>query len=133
MPYLNIRIASEESPEQTEKTVELLMAHTGRLLGKKADVTAIEVSYVSPKNWFVGGVRVSELQGTTFYLDIKITEGSNTKSEKSAYVHEVFKEMESILGPISLASYIVIHDIRGDSWGYQGDTQEFRFIRAKVL
>lgn len=52
-----------------------------------------------------------------------MTEGTNTKDEKALYVSRVFAAMEGILGPLAPASYIVIHEVRGDSWGFQGQTQ----------
>lgn len=133
MPYLNIRIAGDESSEIAERVVSILMQHTSELLGKKPEVTSIAVDFVKPKYWFVGGCTMESQNGATFYLDIKITEGTNTKSQKSAYVKIVFEEMEAILGQISAASYIVIHDIGADSWGFQGKTQEYRFIGAQSL
>ena len=133
MPYLNVRLAQDASAETTEKLVNVLMQHTAEILGKKPEVTSIDVEYVSSENWFVGGKRMSEQEGTTFYLDIKVTEGTNTKAEKADYVCRVFADFESVLGTITAASYIVIHDVRADSWGFQGKTQEYRFISSQAL
>jgi len=133
MPYLNVRVAAKESSEIAEKIVAVLMSHTSEILGKKPDVTAIDIAFVSPENWFVGGSRVSGQNAASFYLDIKITDGTNTKAQKAKYVKEVFRDIASIIGPILPASYIVIHDVRADSWGYEGATQEYRFIQAQAL
>jgi len=64
---------------------------------------------------------------------IKVTDGTNTKDEKAVYVSRAFSAIEAIIGPLALASYIVIHDVRGDAWGYQGQTQEFRYVKGKAL
>jgi len=133
MPYLNVRIAMQESSTVAEKIVATLMAHTTELLGKKPEVTSIAVDFVSPGLWFVGGSPVGATNAVTFYLDIKVTDGTNTKAEKAEYVKTVFSEFEAILGPITPASYIVIHDVRADSWGFQGKTQEYRFIQTQSL
>ena len=133
MPYLNVRVTMQESASVTDKIVSTLMKHTADLLGKKPEVTSIAVDFVSPELWFVGGSRVSAQDAVTFYLDIKVTDGTNTKAEKAKYVKEVFTDFEAILGPITPASYIVIHDVRADSWGFQGKTQEYRFIQAQSL
>jgi 4-oxalocrotonate tautomerase len=37
------------------------------------------------------------------------------------------------LGTLNPASYVVIQDVRGDSWGYEGLTQEYRYIKGKSL
>lgn len=133
MPYLNVRIAMKESPAIAEKVVATLMTHTSEILGKKPEVTSIAVEFVSPELWFVGGSRVGTDNAVTFYLDIKITDGTNTKAEKAEYVSKVFSDLDTILGPITPASYIVIHDVRADSWGFQGKTQEYRFIQSQSL
>ena len=52
----------------------------------------------------------------TFYLDIKVTEGTKTKDEKALYVSKVFSAIESLAGELH-PSYIVIHEVRGDAWG----------------
>lgn len=76
---------------------------------------------------------MSDQNAVTFYPDIKVTSGTNTKAEKAKYVEKVFAEMKSIIGPIAPASYIVVHDVGADLWGFQGSTQEFRFIQAQSL
>jgi 4-oxalocrotonate tautomerase len=123
----------KKSPDVAEKIVSILMRHTAELLGKKPEVISIVVDFVSPDLWFVGGTAINDQNSVTFYLDIKVTEGTNTKAEKADYVKKVFSGFESIMGPITPASYIVIHDVRADSWGFQGKTQEYRFIQAQSL
>jgi 4-oxalocrotonate tautomerase len=123
----------KESPAVAEKIVAALMKHTAEVLGKKPEVISVAVEFVSPELWFVGGSRVSDQNAVTFYLDIKVTDGTNTKAEKAKYIKEVFSDFEAIMGPITPASYIVIHDIRADSWGFQGKTQEYRFVQAQSL
>lgn len=133
MPYLNVRVSMPESSESAEKIVAILMEHTSEVLGKKPDVTSIEIDFIAADKWFVGGVRISDQKAVTFYLDIKVTDGTNTKAEKAKYVKKVFADFDSIFGPITPASYIVIHDVRADSWGFQGRTQEYRFIHSQPL
>jgi 4-oxalocrotonate tautomerase len=132
MPYLNVRIAMKESSSVAEEIVSILMKHTAELLGKKPEVTSIAVDFVSPELWFVGGSPVAT-NAVTFYLDIKVTDGTNTKAEKAEYIRKVFSDFEATLGPIIPASYIVIHDVRADSWGFQGKAQEYRFVQTQSL
>ncbi len=131
MPYLYVRISRPESPVIADRIVSVLMQHTTGMLGKSSDVISIAVDFVPPELWFVGGSRVSAQHAVTFYLDIKVTAGTNTKIEKARYIQAVFSDFEAILGPITPASYIVIDDVPADSWGFQGATQERRFIQAQ--
>ncbi|KXF83362.1 tautomerase family protein [Enterovibrio coralii] len=133
MPYLNVRISAVESPESAEKVVDSLMKHTTEVLGKKPDVTSIDIDFVDPAKWFVGGMRMSERNAVTFYLEIKVTDGTNTKQEKAQYVRNVFSDFEAIFGEVTPASYIVVDDVRADSWGFEGKTQEYRFIQSQPL
>ena len=128
MPYLNIKLSVAPSAELTKKVVETLSTHTGEILGKKPEVTSIAVEFVEPTQWFVGGRSVGEQATTTFYLDVKITEGTNTKAEKAHYIARVFDAMQSMMGPLTPASYIVINEVRADTWGFEGKTQEYRFV-----
>jgi len=130
MPYLNIKVAAQESQETTAKIAALLTDLTASVLGKKRDLTAVAVEYLAPNNWFIAGKNVSV---PTFYLDIKVTEGTNTKNEKATYIKQVFAGLSEILGSVAPASYIVVHEVRGDAWGYQAETQEFRYIKGRPL
>lgn len=133
MPYLYIRIAAREEPQLAERIASNLQSITARVLGKREAVTSISIDFVPATTWFVGGVRVAEQRLSTFYLNIKITEGTNTKDEKAAYVEQVFAAMQAVLGPLAPAAYIVIDDVRADAWGFDGKTQEYRFVSSKAL
>lgn len=133
MPYLSTRISGPQSPETTGKIAAVLADLTVGDLKKKRELTSVAVEFVPATQWFVGGASVASQNLSTFYLDIKVTEGTNTKDEKGVYVAKVFAAMESLLGRLHPASYIVIHEVRADAWGYQGATQEFRYIKGKAL
>ena len=130
IPYLNIKIAAAESPQTSAQVAALLTDLTTSVLGKKRELTAIAIEYINPAAWFIAGEAITS---PTFYLDIKITEGTNTKNEKAAYIKQVFSGLETILGSVAQASYIVIHEVRGDAWGYQAESQEFRYIQGRPL
>lgn len=133
MPYLHLRVASADSPDTTQKLAKCLATHTRDILGKKPEVTSIDIEYTQSGHWFVGGIAVDAQQASTFYLDVKITDGTNTKQQKADYIRAVFSDLQKILGPVADASYIVIDDVRADAWGYQGRTQESRFIESQNL
>lgn len=133
MPYLNAKLAAPESAETTARIAALLTDLTGEVLKKKRELTSIAVEYVAPHHWFIGGTPVASQGVATFYLDIKVTEGTNTKDEKALYVQKVFAAVEAVIGKLNPASYIVIHEVRGDAWGYEGATQEYRYISGKRL
>lgn len=133
MPFLNIKLSVPESTETSVRVAQALTTLTAEILRKKRELTAVEVEYVAPSRWFIGGTSLHEQTVSSFYLDIKVTAGTNTKDEKAQYVTAVFSAIEAIVGPLNPASYIVVHELNGDAWGYQGQTQEFRYIKGKPL
>lgn len=133
MPYLNAKISGNPSPEVATRVADVLANLTTSILRKKRELTSITLEYVDGNRWFVAGTPISSQDVKTFYLEIHVTEGTNTKDEKANYVKEVFSSMQSILGKLHPASYIIIKDVGADSWGYEGATQEFRYIKGKNL
>lgn len=129
MPYLNVKICGDAVIETTNKVAAFLTELTAEELGKKKALISIAIEYVPPNQWFIGGTPLP--QGlATFFLEIKVTEGTNIKNEKVNYIKKIFTAFESVLGKLNSASYIVIQEVRADSWGYEGATQEFRYIKG---
>jgi 4-oxalocrotonate tautomerase len=127
MPILNVKVSAKKSPELTGQISELLLELTTRILKKKREVTAIAIDYVDRDSWIVGGIPLSEQGKTSFYFDIKITDETNTKDEKAAYIREAFEGFARILGDLHEESYIYVQDVRAASYGYGGFTQEYRY------
>ncbi|MFH2124164.1 MAG: tautomerase family protein [Pseudomonadota bacterium] len=131
MPILNVKLCVPPSQETSVKIAAVLTDLTVEILKKKRELTAVVIEYVAPTEWYIAGTALAAQLHRSFHLDIKVTEGTNTQDEKAAYIRQVFSSMESIIESLASASYIVIHDIQGDSWGYQGQTQAFRSIKDK--
>jgi 4-oxalocrotonate tautomerase len=128
MPYINIKLNVKQSDELREKIVEIVLDKTTNILNKKREVSSILLEFVPFSSWSIGGINVP-----TFNLDIKITKGTNTKKEKADYIESIYQEFKNILGQISIASYITIDEVEADSWGFEGLTQEYRYIKSKIL
>ena len=131
MPILNLKISAAPSPELVAAASEILLDLTVRILHKKRDLSAIAIDFVPPEHWVVGGKTLAEQGKRSFHLDIKIVDGTNTKDEKAAYVAAVFDAFGRLLGDLHEESYILVHDVRADAYGYGGQTQEARYIRAR--
>lgn len=95
--------------------------------GKDHGVTAVLVEAADPQGWFVAGKRPTDAGLAAFWLDIKITAGTNTKDETTAFVRAVFDEMEALIGPIHEESYVLVHAADGDAYSYGGRTQNGRW------
>ncbi|KAB8286687.1 4-oxalocrotonate tautomerase [Bifidobacterium ramosum] len=132
MPYIRARVAGDGSTEIAAKVADLLTGLAVDVLGKQRDVVSVDVDFADPACWFVGGRSVPDRGEGTFYVEIKITEGTNAKGDKALFVRRAFDGMAAILGTVSEASYIVVQDVRPDSWGFAGLTQEYRYIAGRL-
>jgi len=132
MPILDVKFSSPIDGDLRAAVASALSEVTARVLRKKPELTAVVVERVDPAGWFVGGPSLAEQHKASFFLDIRIVDGTNVKDEKAEYLRQVFAAMESILGPLHPESYIHVHDVRADSYGYGGLTQEHRYIRSRT-
>lgn len=127
MPILTVKTSAPRSPELTRRIAALLLELTSRVLHKQPEVTSIAVDYVHPDDWVVGGRTLSEQGKSSVFVDIRITDETNTKAEKAQYIREVFAAFGALLGNLHEESYIHVHDVRAAAYGYGGETQERRF------
>lgn len=132
MPILNVNISGSPNAETSKKVASLLVELTATILRKQREVTAVAIDYIPEDQWFVGGSLLSAQGKRSFYFDIKVVEGTNTKDEMARYIEEAFRGLEKILGDVHPESYIYIQEVRGFSYGYGGLTQEHRYIAKKL-
>jgi 4-oxalocrotonate tautomerase len=132
MPILNVKVSKTANPALTHEISETLLELTSRILRKKRELTAIVIDYVPPENWIVGGASLAAQGKNSFYFDIKVVDGTNTKDEKAQYVREAFDAFAKLLGNLHEESYIYVHDVRAEAYGYGGATQEYRYIKGKL-
>ena len=130
MPILNVKVSAQRSREMTRNISTMLLELTTRILHKDPLVTSIAIEYVNPEDWIVAGVSLAEQGKSSFYFDIKITDETNSKAEKAAYIKETFAAFSALLGDLHHESYIYVQDVRATAYGYGGKTQEYRYHQA---
>lgn len=126
MPFINVKINAQVSEKLREEVASIVLNNTANILNKKRDVTSILVEFLPTRSWFIGSKNM-----TTFYLDIKITKGTNTKDQKSKYIKAMYEDLKNLIGEINPASYVLLDEVEADAWGFEGLTQEFRYIKGK--
>ena len=132
MPYLRVRIASPKTTVTAQKVAAMLTQLAVDKLGKASAVAAVDVHFTDPNEWFIGAKSVSETNATSFCVDIKITESTNSRDDKASFVKATFDQMSQLFPNVALTSYVVLQDVASDSWGYGGKTQEYRYITGDV-
>ncbi|OZI50233.1 tautomerase family protein [Bordetella genomosp. 5] len=126
MPHIVIHLSGAPDAARDERVVQATMDLTQRVLGKERDVIAITVLHVPAAAWYVGGRSLADLARNAFHLDISVTDETNTKAEKAAYLKEVHTAFAAILEPLHEVSYVHVIDARAAAYGYGGRTQEYR-------
>ena len=129
MPILNVKVSAQRSREMTRNIAGLLIDLTTWVLHKDPKLTSIAIEYINPEDWIVAGRSLAEQGKSSIYFDIKITDETNSKSEKAEYIRQAFEAFARLLGDLHEESYIYVQDVRAAAYGYGGRTQEYRFHR----
>ncbi|CAL77055.1 conserved hypothetical protein [Bradyrhizobium sp. ORS 278] len=133
MPLISINYASQRrSPSLKKDIAETVTALTARILGKDPKVTAVIVAEADPANWFAGGASLAEQGLASYWIDVHVTEGTNTKDEKAAYLTAVFAAMTELIGPLHHETYLHVDEVKADAYGFGGLSQERRYIAARL-
>jgi 4-oxalocrotonate tautomerase len=132
MPFLNVLVSGPLSPARSARIAASLQELTRLHLKKDPALMAIAIQYVPADQWFVAGRSLAAAGQAGFWLDIKVTDATNTKSEMSAYIAAVFGAFGDILGPLHAESYVLVHPVPASAYGYGGETQERRYVAASL-
>jgi 4-oxalocrotonate tautomerase len=124
MPFINVKVAGPKlDAAQTVAIQTGITSLMAEVLNKQGPLTAVLVEEVPLSGWTVGAEAVPRAA----QVDATISEGTNTPEQKARFIAETNNLLREVLGPdLPVVSYIVIHDVPKNSWGYGGLTQEHR-------
>ncbi len=133
MPMITVRtVTPTPRPDLPARIASLVTRLGADILKKDPKVTAVLVEQADPANWFIAGEQPALAGLSAFWIDIKVTAGTNTKAETTAFVAAAFAEMAALLGPVHPESYVLVHAADGDAYGYGGKTQNERWMAARA-
>lgn len=132
MPIINIAVTGTPDAALSARIAAEVTELTRTHLRKDPTVTAVAVSYVDPHHWFAGGLSLASQGLNTFWLDIKVVDGTNTKSELADYLGQIFVAMTRLVGSVHHESYALVDEVPASAYGYGGRTQEYRFISGQL-
>jgi 4-oxalocrotonate tautomerase len=133
MPMITLQYASPRHKADLAKTVaDAASRLASDILHKDPAVTAVVVEEVDPVKWFIAGKSLAEHGLAGFWLDIRVTDGTNTREEKATFVGATFATMNELIGPLHGESYVHVNEVRGDAYGYGGLTQNERYFAGKL-
>ena len=133
MPLISVTYSSSrQAPSLKADLAAAVTDLTAKILRKDPKVTAVIVKSVDAADWFAGGRSLADQGLASFWLDVHVSEGTNTKDEKAEYLAATFRRMGDLLGPLHQESYLHVDEVRGDAYGFGGLTQERRYIAGKL-
>ena len=127
MPYLHIQISGATDTALAARVARKATELTARLLGKDAALTAVAIDFIDPGLWFISGRALSDGPRRSYHWMVSITDETNTRGEKAAYLDAVHTAMAELLGGVAEHSYVHVADLRANAYGYGGTTQAQRY------
>jgi 4-oxalocrotonate tautomerase len=125
MPFVSLKISGPELTPAQKRALQTgfteLMAGPMR---KVHDLTAVAIERVEGSDWTTGA-RPSTT-GRSAYAEVKVTQGTNSSEEMQRFIAEGHALLTATLGTLPEATYVVVHEIPAQAWGYAGRTQEAR-------
>ncbi|MEW8289744.1 MAG: tautomerase family protein [Candidatus Thiodiazotropha endolucinida] len=126
MPVITIVLSGRQlsllQQQELQRTTTRLIEE---IMGKRPSVTAVMVQSLPSANWAIGVEALNDHLRAA-QVDITITAGTNTAEEKAGMIDAIHQMLNDRVGPLAEASYVVIHEVAADAWGYAGRTQQSR-------
>ncbi|MBC8048585.1 MAG: tautomerase family protein [Chitinophagales bacterium] len=133
MPIITVKVAALNPISNLEAQIAAIATNAStEILRKPRNLTAVLVESLNPAQWFVAGRTLQAHDKSSFWLDIRVTVGTNTKDEKAAFVATIYNKMSELLGEVHEESYVYVNEVNGDAYGFGGKTQEHRYIESKL-
>lgn len=128
MPYIHIRTNTSlnDTQRQQLQTQTTTLMHT--VMGKRAEVTVVQITTSEPAQWSINSTALQPDMPSAAYVDIKITEGTNTSAQKAKMLADTIAMLRAVIGTLQEACYVVIDEVPADSWGYSGISQAERAV-----
>ena len=126
MPYINIRLGATLDSAQKKELYKKTTVLMNTIMGKRPEVTVVHIQESDPHLWATNASALTAEDPVGAYVDIKVTEGTNTPEEKAEMLSQTVKMLQDVAGAVQEACYVVIDDIPANSWGYNGKTQAAR-------
>ncbi|WP_067721181.1 tautomerase family protein [Nocardia yamanashiensis] len=122
MPFARLTIANPDvSPAVRADLASGITALLEKDLLKEPEVTVVHVNLVPADTWFAPVTKPG--QATGVHLEVSITAGTDTSTEKAAFIEHAYTLLSDRLGPLPAAAYVALYELDGESYGYNGVTQ----------
>ena len=131
MPFIQLKVSGAQDAALAARAADRITAITHEHLRKDPALTAVAVDFIAPELWFIANTSLAAQRVRSFYLNISITDETNTKDEKAAFIAAIYAAMNELLGGVHEKSYVLVADVSGAAYGFGGITQEERYVFGK--
>ncbi|MDR5825767.1 4-oxalocrotonate tautomerase family protein [Caballeronia sp. LZ043] len=132
MPHITIQLSGSRDRALGRRAAEAVSQLTADILGKKPSDMAVTLDYIADEDWLVGGKSLAELSAASYFVEVSITDETNTKAEKAEFIRQVHEAMRGLRAAVHEVSYVYLIDARATAYGFGGRTQEWRHQQAGV-
>lgn len=124
MPFINVKVAGQPLAQGQVRSIQTgVTALMADILHKVGPLVGVLIEEVPLAGWSVGGEPVA----CAAQVDAIISAETNTPEEKGRFIAETSRLLKEVLGSgLAVVSYVVVHEVPKDSWGYDGLTQADR-------
>jgi 4-oxalocrotonate tautomerase len=126
VPMITVQLAATPAPALSARVAHSLTDLTAAHLHKDPSLVSVSVDYVDPAHWFVAGAN----ERPAFFVEIRVTQGTNTKDDKAAYVAAVQAELAALLDAPGPRGYVQVAEVHADAYGFGGLTAERRYVES---
>lgn len=130
MPILKVKVSQPASTDMTLAVSKTLLELTTRILHKKLGLTSIAIDYVPLSTKPSAAARWQSRTRAAFYFDIQVVDGTHTEDQKARHIAEAFTAFSKLLGKPHEESYICVHGVRAEAYGFGSLAQAYRDIEA---
>lgn len=126
MPILILTLAAQTQLDEPDALAQALTSLSAEVLHKQADVTAVVFQHSALQSWWMGS---QPIQQPAYFLEIRITQGTNSVAEKEAFIAQAHDLLCLHLNDgraLPQANYVCVQELPATDWGYAGRTQEAR-------
>lgn len=127
MPFVRLTLIPAQTAEVTKRLTTDLTALVAADLGKRYDLTSVLLETPDAAHWAIGGIA----HDVAAHLEICVTAGTNSDAEKRAFVANAMRLLRQEMPTLATATYVVVTELPGTNWGYDGETQADRVIKAR--
>jgi 4-oxalocrotonate tautomerase len=124
MPFARLTILSPREGNAASELGTKISGLVAEVLKKKHHLTSVLVDHVDRGSWSVGG----QPQTAAAQLEVYVTAGTNTEQEKRDFVRRAAELLKQSVAGLDPATYVVVHELPGSDWGYDGATQADRAV-----